>query len=117
MPARIVIVHNDPSFREPLLASLKADGHNVVAFVNSSAAWGALEAPLLAEVLVTRIDFGPGKPHGIALARSAQFKRPEIKVLFVARPQFRKDAEGIGLFLPLPVTVAEVAEAVGKLLA
>jgi DNA-binding NtrC family response regulator len=116
MPARIVVVHDDPSFREPLLASLKADGHDVVAYEDSLAAWGALESAQRAEVLVTRVDFGQGKPHGVALALSARLKVPNLRVLFVARPRFRKDIEGIGVFLPLPVSVPEVAEAVGRLL-
>jgi DNA-binding NtrC family response regulator len=116
MPARVVLVHDDPSLRDPLLSSLKAAGHDVVAFDDSLTAWDALEASQRIEVLVTRVDFGQGKPHGVALALSARHRRPALRVLFVARPQFRRDTEGIGVFLPLPAKVPEVMEAVGRLL-
>ena len=116
MPARIVVVHDDPTFREPLVASLQASGHEVASFVDTSAAWDALEAAQRIEILVTRINFGPGKPHGIALALSARLRRPGVRVLIVARPDYAEDAAGIGLFLPYPVTVPQVAETVERML-
>ena len=117
MPARIVVVHDDPTFRDPLVASLKAGGHDVASFVDASAAWGALDAARRTEILITRVDFGPGKPHGIALACSARIRMPGIRVLIVARPEYAGDAAGIGLFLPYPVTVPQVAETVERMLA
>jgi hypothetical protein len=69
------------------------------------------------EILVTRIQFGPGNPHGVALAHSARSRCPGVRVLFVAQPWFKNDVAGIGLFLPRPVSVPEVAEAVGRMLA
>jgi CheY-like chemotaxis protein len=117
MPARIVVVHNEPTFREPLVASLKASGYDVTAFEDVSAAWNSLAAAECVEILVTRVDFGPGKPHGISLARSARMRRPTIRVLIVARPEYAEDAAGVGLFLPYPVDVPTVAETVERMLA
>jgi DNA-binding NtrC family response regulator len=111
------VVHDDPTFRDPLVASLKAEGHDVVGFSDSVAAWDALAAARLVELLVTRVDFGDGHPHGISLALSARNRRPEVQILFVARSIFQKDAEGIGEFLALPVSVPEVAESVARILA
>jgi hypothetical protein len=79
-------------------------------------AWDALRTARQIEVLVTRVDFGEGKPHGIALAHWARSQRPSCRVLFVARAMFQPDAAGLGEFLALPVSVPEVAEAVGRLL-
>ena len=69
------------------------------------------------ELLVTRVNFGPGKPHGLALARSARMRRPGVRVLIVARPEYAEDAAGTGLFLPHPVTVPQVAETIERMLA
>jgi DNA-binding NtrC family response regulator len=117
MPAKIVIAHDDPTFRDRLVASLKASGHDVAAFNDAAAAWDALAAAERIEILVTRVDFSPGKPHGIALAHSARMRRPTIRVLIVARPEYAEDAAGVGLFLPYPVDVPTVAEAVVRMLA
>jgi DNA-binding NtrC family response regulator len=117
MPATIVIVHDNPTFRDPLVASLKASGHDVAAFIDVTAAWDALAAAERIEILVTRVDFGPGKPHGVALARSARMRRPTIRVLIVARPEYAEDAAGVGLFLPYPIAVPTVAETVERMLA
>jgi hypothetical protein len=48
------------------------------------AALDAIEVGSRLRVLVTRVDFGPGKPNGIALARMVRVKRPGTKVVFVA---------------------------------
>jgi DNA-binding response OmpR family regulator len=116
VPARVVVVHDDVTFREPLVSSLKADGHDVMGFADSALAWDALRTARAIEILVTRVDFGAGKPHGIALARWARNQRPMVRVLFLAREMFQLEAMGLGEFLALPVSIPEVAEAVGRLL-
>jgi DNA-binding NtrC family response regulator len=116
MPARIVVVHDEPSFLDPLVASLEADGHDVAGFKDSLVAWNALGAARKVELLVTRIDFGPDKPPGTALASFARASRSAVKVLFVARPEFHIHADGLGAFLPWPVTIPQVADAVVRLL-
>jgi hypothetical protein len=69
------------------------------------------------EVLITRITFGAGQPHGVALARMARVKRPSVKVLFVARPEFLAHTEGIGEFLPMWAATADIVGAVERMLA
>ena len=115
MPARVVVVHDDPTFADPLAALLGA-GQDVALFTDPMAALDALDTAQTIEVLVTRVRFASGQPHGIALARMARIKRPGIRVLFVARPEFAVDAAGLGTFMARPVSVADVAEAVGRLL-
>jgi hypothetical protein len=115
MPARMVVVHDEPEFADPLAAMLGSD-QDVAVFADPMAALDALDTAQTIEVLVTRVRFASGQPHGIALARMARIKRPGIRVLFVARPEFAVDAAGLGTFMARPVSVADVAEAEGRLL-
>jgi two-component SAPR family response regulator len=116
MPAKIVIVHNEVAFSTPLATILDAAGHTVSAFADPITALDALEAAEKAEVLVTRVNFGPGKPHGVALARMARSKRPSIQVLFIGMPDEADHTDGLGAFLPAPGAVPEVVRAVERLL-
>jgi hypothetical protein len=70
MPARIVIVHDEPEFAE----------------ANSMSGIDALEHAEHIELLIARVRFPSGTPNGAALARMARLKRPGIKVLFAAFP-------------------------------
>jgi DNA-binding NtrC family response regulator len=115
MPARVAVVHDDPTFADPLAALLGA-GQDVALFTDPMAALDALDTARTIEVLVTRVQFAPGQPNGIALARMARIKRPGIRVLFVARPEFAGEAADLGTFMAHPVSVADVAQTVGRLL-
>ena len=84
---------------------------------NSMSALVALEAAQRVEVLITRVLFPEGLPNGVSLALMARLKRPEVKVLFVARPDTEEHTEGVGEFLPAPAKAADVVEIVGKMLA
>jgi hypothetical protein len=95
---------------------LEAAGHDVAAFADPVLAWDALKYPARIEILLTRVQFAPGKPHGVALARWARSNCPNVRILFVALPEFAADIEGLGVLLPRPVSVAQVAEAVGRML-
>jgi len=76
----------------------------------------AIEASSCVRVLVTRVDFGPGRPNGIALARMIRVKRPGTKVVFVARGEYAAHAEGLGVFLPMPVNPDILVATVSRLL-
>ena len=91
-----------------MAAALEQVGYNLRQFTDTNMAWDAIAPPT--ELLITRVRFAECKPHGIALAKRAQMRR--IKVLFVALPQYAKDAEGLGVFLPMPVSAPELVEAV-----
>jgi DNA-binding NtrC family response regulator len=116
VPARIVVVYDDIKFSEELAAQLRAEGHDVAAFPDPLAAWDALEAAKLTEVLVTRVEFPPGRSNGVALASMARLKRPGIRVLLLALPKYAEAAAAEGTLLPLPVSVEEAAETVKRLL-
>ena len=116
MPARIVLVHDDPEFARPALASLREAGYDVVAFPDSMSGIEALEHPRRIELLITRVRFPLGTPNGAALARIARLKRPGIKVLFASFPEVRQHTEGLGEFLPRPISTDELLETVGRML-
>lgn len=116
MPARIVIVHDEPDFADSLTAALKSAGHDVAMFTDPTAGLDALDDARRVELLITRVTFPPGKPNGVSLARMARYKRPSIRVLFAALPEFAEHTEGLGEFMPMPVSVPDVMQAVIRLL-
>jgi DNA-binding NtrC family response regulator len=116
MPARIVVIHDEPAFLDLLSAALMLAGHDVATFPDPLAAWHALEAARRVEVLVTGIQFGPGKSNGAAIARMARMKRRQIRVLFIASPELQQDAEPLGTLLPKSVGIPEILETVRRLL-
>jgi DNA-binding NtrC family response regulator len=117
MPAQIVIVHDQPDFAEEMAAALRLAGHEVAAFHDPMIALDALDAARKIEVLISRIGFAEGKPNGLALARMARAKRPGIRVVFTANPEFEAHAAGLGTFLASPVNVADVVAAVERFFA
>jgi DNA-binding NtrC family response regulator len=116
VPARVVVVHDEPKVSKQTVDALRLVGYEVAAFTDPMAALDALENAQRVEVLITRVRFPPGKPNGIALALMARHKRPGIKVLFTARPEFAQHAVGVGEFMPMPVSPPELMAAVARLL-
>jgi hypothetical protein len=112
MPARIVVVLNEPGFADRVGAALQAQGQDALALVDPITALETLEGADRIEVLVTSLDFAPGKPNGIALGCMARLKRPGIRVLFVGPADLEPHADGLGTFLTSPVTVPQVVEGV-----
>jgi DNA-binding NtrC family response regulator len=116
MPACIVLVHDDPGFANPALAALRAAGYDAVGFQDSMSAIDALEHPKRIELLITRVRYPSGTPNGVALACMARLKRPGIKVLFASFPEVRQHTDGIGEFLPRPLSSDELLETVARML-
>jgi DNA-binding NtrC family response regulator len=116
MPARIIVVHDDHTFLDPLANALRADGHEVVAFDSPMPAWDALSENCLADMLITRIRFPVGIPHGVALARRAHTNRQQIRVVFTAAPEMAPYTDGLGVLLPTPISPTEVAKSVSDIL-
>ncbi len=116
MPARIVMAHDDEAFVAAATDALRKAGYSIVTFSDSMLALEALLGARSVELLVTRIEFAPGKPNGVALARMGRAKRSGMKVVFTALTKYAKHAEGLGAFLPLPVEVPDLMETVARLL-
>jgi DNA-binding NtrC family response regulator len=116
IPARVVVVHSAQEYLDQVAAALGRAGFDAAAFSDPMPALEALEAAHRIEVLVTCIEFAKGKPNGVALARMARMKRPGLKVLFAALPEFERYAEGLGTFMAAPVTASDIVSAVSRLL-
>ena len=114
MPARIVVVLNELGIAEEAASTLRAQGQDALALIDPMTALEALEGAERIEVLVTCLDFAPGKPNGIALGRMARLRRPGIRVLFVGPADLEEFAEGLGTFMASPVTGRQLVEGVLK---
>ena len=63
------------------------------------------------------VQLPPGQPHGVALAHQARVHRTAVRVPFTALSEFQFHTEGLGAFLALPVSPADIVTAVSRLLA
>ena len=117
MPAHVVVVHDDLSFLDDIVSALQRADYDVVGFSDSMAALSAIENARRVDVLVTRVKFPEGTPHGVALALMARTKQPGIKVLFTARPDMAPHTEDVGEVLVAPVTAETVLAKVREMLA
>lgn len=117
MPARIVLVHDDTDFLRKAAAAIRAAGYEVAAFDRSMAALDALRGAQSVQLLITRVNFPPGSPHGVSLASMARRKTPGLKVLFVARPEKQEDTQGIGEFMAAPISIPELVDRASRMLA
>jgi CheY-like chemotaxis protein len=116
-PARIVLVHDEPKFVDGLENALRRAGHQVATFSDPLTAWTSLEAPRRIEVLITRLEFPPGKSNGLALARMAHARHRDINVIFTATARFARQVDEVDTFLPTPVAPSVVVETVERMLA
>jgi DNA-binding NtrC family response regulator len=115
MRARIVLVHDDQTFLGDLADGLRREGHDILTYDDPMPAWDNLRATANIGMLITPVQFAPGKPHGVALARWARASCPGVRIVFIARGDFEAAAEGLGIFLRTPVTVNDVIETVARL--
>lgn len=76
----------------------------------------ALEGAETVELLITRVQFPVGTPHGIALVRMARQRRPGLKVIFTAREEMGEFTEDLGELIPHPVSIPDLVETVNRLL-
>ena len=116
MPAAVLVVHDEQDVRELAVASLRAASLEVAGFADPMVALNAIAASSSVRVLVTRVLFGPGKPHGVALALMVRTKRPGAKVVFVALKETEPYTEGLGVFLPMPFNPDILVATVSRLL-
>jgi len=115
MPAPVLVVHDERDTREGILTALLAAGHDAVGFRDPMTALDTIESDTRVRVLVTRVDFGPGKLNGVALARMVRHKRPSVRTVLVCQLENgRHVADGVGEFLPHPVDLPVLVDAVSR---
>jgi hypothetical protein len=106
MPARVVVVHDDPEFADALAEKLAPD---VACFADPIKALAALRAAKAVRFLVTRVQFADRQPLGLSLARLTRTARPDVRVVFTGAPEHRDYVRGTGELIPEPVEAAHVA--------
>jgi hypothetical protein len=119
MPARVVVALAGSEFTdlaEQIASALKRSGIDAAAFTASMPALTELEGAQSVEVLMTSIRFAPNTPNGVALARMARVRRPQIKALFIGDAELSKFTDGLGEFIESPLTVPDAVQAVRRLL-
>jgi DNA-binding NtrC family response regulator len=116
MPAPVVVVHQQLETLNMLMATIRAAGFEVTGFADPLKALDAIENGSRARVLVTRLDFGPGKLNGIALARMLRHKGLGVEVVFVGRADKARYLDSTEAFVPHPVDPEAVADAVRQAL-
>jgi hypothetical protein len=105
MPARIVVVHDDPVFTDSLAEKL---GPDVAWFTDPIKALTALESAKSIAFLITRLQFSDRQPVGLSLARLARVTRPDVRIVFTGDPEFRHHSWGLGEFIPEPTNAGHV---------
>jgi hypothetical protein len=100
LSAEVVIAHDVPERLGELVTAIEGARISACGFTSPIEAMNAVETDGLCSVLVTRIDFGPGKPHGISIALALKVKKRTLKVIFLGRPEYQVYAEEHGVFLP-----------------
>jgi DNA-binding NtrC family response regulator len=115
MSARVVVVHDDPDFCISIAVALKAAGYEVTAYPDPLAALDDVYSARPIELVLTRVRFPSCKGNGVTIALSAQHRRPDIKILFVALPAFAEYVTGLGEFIAAPAEIEDVIGAVRRL--
>jgi hypothetical protein len=108
MPARIVVVLNDPELADATVSALTADGYDALAVHDSMAALTLLEQAEDIELLVASTYFGPQKPTGAALALMTRISRPGLKAIFTGNPELAALLEDIGHVISGPVSPSKM---------
>jgi CheY-like chemotaxis protein len=112
----VVIVHQEPAAGEAMAEAIHAHGHTVRLFTDPMPALDALEHAEQAELLITCVQFPPGKPNGRSLAMMARMRRREIKLVFLTASEEEQYVCDLGECVPLPADVPKLAELAERLL-
>lgn len=117
MPAQVVVVLQDSAVVDAVTNAIRANGHTVQPFTDPILALAAVERAKRMALLITCVQFPPGKPNGRSLALMARQKRPGIKLIFICEPRQEQYVADLGPRLPPPVEVPKVAALAEQLLA
>src|SRR5215469_11576912 len=116
---RILLVDDDEVFREVTGAMLRSAGYEVRLAPDFRLALEILESDAAVDLFMVDIVM-PDRVNGLALARMARLRRPEIKVMYLSGYDIPGlDAEALGPIIRKPVSdellVEQVANALGAL--
>jgi DNA-binding NtrC family response regulator len=112
--AKVAIVHDEPEFLVRAVTALRAAGFDVVSFVDPIDALNEIKAGQPIDVLVTRVTFPEGRPHGVSLALMLRADYRGLRVVFTGRFNRVEHTEGIGELVPHPVDLKRLVAAVAR---
>jgi DNA-binding NtrC family response regulator len=115
MPARIVVVHDEPEFVDRATSALVLGGYELATFTDPMVAPKTLEAAQYPEPLIAHARFPPGKGNGILLALMARPKRPGVGIIFMAQPECMDQAMDLGEFLPIQIGIPALVQVMDRL--
>lgn len=118
MPTTVLVVHSEADALDMMVSAIRTAGYDVAGFSDPLAALDAIEGDSRVRVLVTQIDFGPGKLNGVALARMLRHNLlRDIGVVFVGGSETEHLLDvGAGEFVRHPVDASALVSAVGRIL-
>jgi DNA-binding NtrC family response regulator len=111
MPARIVFVHDDPTFRERVVSALGTTGISFAYYPDALEAAAAMELGRSVRLIITRIQFAEGRSNGVSLVQQAKLRNRAVRVIFTEDGGFRKIASDHGLYMEMPVSLDELMTA------
>jgi len=115
----ILLVDDDEVFREATGAVLRSAGYEVRVAPDFRLALEILESDVTVDLFIVDIVM-PDRVNGLALARMARLRRPEIKVVYLSGYDIPGlETEALGPIIRKPVSdellVEQVANALGAL--
>lgn len=116
MQNRITVlwVEDDEPFRFAIARQLEADGFHVIAVPDSLSALAELQNEQRIDLMLADIRMPQGQPHGLALGRMAQMRRPSLPLIFLtAYDDLAEAAEAMPCtVLRKTVELSELTEAI-----
>lgn len=110
----ILWVEDEESFRYAVTRALEDGGFRVITVPDTMAALKALDSEPRIGLLLADIHMPPGQPHGLALARMARLRRPELPLVFLTGYEdLARAAQTTGAkILPKSIEMRELIEAI-----
>lgn len=106
----ILLVEDDAALAYALSKSLRGADHHVITALDGMTALKTLDTNVRIDVLLTDIVLPARQPHGLALARMARQKRPDLAVIFMTGyDEFGKDVDGDKI-LQKPIEIQTVLD-------
>jgi DNA-binding response OmpR family regulator len=110
----VALIEDDPLVRVPLAQGLQSAGFDVVAAASGPEGLSVLDDQ---DVAVAVVDIKlPGRIDGVGVVREARRRNPSLKAIMTSGAVPPDDLSDVGPFLAKPFRVAELIDAIRRLL-
>jgi DNA-binding NtrC family response regulator len=114
MPARIVFVHDDPSFRSAVFNAFANADLSFAWYPDPLEASDALEAARSVELIITRLHFPDGRSNGVSLIQLARQRNRAVRAIFTETPGMESYVHDLGRYIDMPVALNDLMTAVSE---